>query len=279
MKPSELLTHTGRVIGYRPKLAKLFGGVTVEIFFEQIFYWQDKADPEFGVYKTQEDLEEETGLSRREQETARKKLRNLGILIETHKRLEHKIYYKIDTAALDRFLQQSFANAQNVQSRMAESDIRDSTKTPFVIQEITNTRLHSLDISPLNPPKGETDRKRSPSGEKLQAENADLPNWVDRETWQAYCQMRKAKGKAIKTRATLDKCLHDLERHSGSDSAKAKAILLRSIGNTWTGIFALNEDKQADRRKPKPENFSEKVYKDHIPPYWQDILDGKEPDE
>ena len=75
MTPSTILKNTGRAIAYRPNLARLFGGVVAEIFFEQIFYWQDKADPVLGVYKTQEELEIETGLSRKEQETARKLLR------------------------------------------------------------------------------------------------------------------------------------------------------------------------------------------------------------
>ena len=96
MSPSTMLKNTGRAIAYRPNLARLFGGVIAEIFFEQIFYWQDKADPVLGVYKTQEELEIETGLSRKEQETARKLLREKGVLIETHKRLEHRMYYKID---------------------------------------------------------------------------------------------------------------------------------------------------------------------------------------
>jgi len=95
MKPSEMLKNTGRVIVYRPNLARLFGGVIAEVFFEQIFYWQDKTDSDLGVYKTQEELEVETGLSRKEQETARKLLREKGVLIETYKRLEHRLFRRI----------------------------------------------------------------------------------------------------------------------------------------------------------------------------------------
>lgn len=151
MNPSKLLQSTGRTIGYRPKLAKLFGGVTAEIFFEQVFYWQDKADSEFGVYKTQEELEEETGLTRREQETARKKLRECGVLIETLKRLEHRLYFKIDFERLDVLLA-SLADEQNERSPMAETAIRDDAKPPFVNTLDYNTRLHSLDHNkPLTP--------------------------------------------------------------------------------------------------------------------------------
>ncbi|MBF6986119.1 DNA replication protein, partial [Pasteurella multocida] len=143
MRASEILKQTGRSIAYRPALAKLFGGVTAEIFFEQIFYWQDKAEnQELGVYKTQAELEEETGLSRKEQETARKKLREIGVLIETHKRLEHRIYFKIDMEKLDEVLS-TLADVQSEHSRMPESDIREVPKRTFVNTLDYNTRLHT----------------------------------------------------------------------------------------------------------------------------------------
>lgn len=149
MTPSTILKNTGRAIAYRPNLARLFGGVVAEIFFEQIFYWQDKADPVLGVYKTQEELEIETGLSRKEQETARKLLREKGVLIETHKRLEHRMYYKIDCEKLDELLA-ALANDTNEHSRMPKSDIREGDKVAFVNTRDYNTRLHTDNPLPLN---------------------------------------------------------------------------------------------------------------------------------
>lgn len=149
MKPSEMLKNTGRVIAYRPNLARLFGGVIAEVFFEQIFYWQDKSDSELGVYKTQEELEIETGLSRKEQETARKLLREKGVLIETYKRLEHRLYYKIDCDKLDELLA-TLANVQNEHSRMSLLDIRECDKVTFVNTLDYNTRLHTDNPLPLN---------------------------------------------------------------------------------------------------------------------------------
>lgn len=149
MTPSTILKNTGRAIAYRPNLARLFGGVVAEIFFEQIFYWQDKADPVLGVYKTQEELEIETGLSRKEQETARKLLREKGVLIETHKRLEHRMYYKIDCEKLDELLA-ALANDTNEHSRIPKSDIREGDKVAFVNTRDYNTRLHTDNPLPLN---------------------------------------------------------------------------------------------------------------------------------
>ena len=175
MNPSTMLKNTGRAIAYRPNLARLFGGVIAEIFFEQIFYWQDKADPVLGVYKTQEELEIETGLSRKEQETARKLLREKGVLIETHKRLEHRMYYKIDCEKLDELLA-TLANDTNEHSRMPESDIREGDKVAFVNTRDYNTRLHTN--TPL-PPEGESadadmeDESESSPAEKQESDYVD----------------------------------------------------------------------------------------------------------
>ena len=175
MNPSTMLKNTGRAIAYRPNVARLFGGVIAEIFFEQIFYWQDKADPVLGVYKTQEELEIETGLSRKEQETARKLLRGKGVLIETHKRLEHRMYYKIDCEKLDELLA-TLANDTNEHSRMPESNIRDGDKVAFVNTRDYNTRLHTN--TPL-PPEGESadadmeDESESSPAEKQESDHVD----------------------------------------------------------------------------------------------------------
>lgn len=167
MKPSEMLKNTGRVIAYRPNLARLFGGVIAEVFFEQIFYWQDKTDSDLGVYKTQEELEVETGLSRKEQETARKLLREKGVLIETYKRLEHRLYYKIDCDKLDELLA-TLANVQNEHSPMPESDIRECDKVTFVNTLDYYTRLHTDNPLPLN---GE-----SANAERTEVGGADKPH-------------------------------------------------------------------------------------------------------
>ncbi|WP_193014275.1 MULTISPECIES: hypothetical protein [Gammaproteobacteria] len=125
MRASDLLLDFGRPVAYFPGLVKRLGSVNAVIFFSQIFYWQDKADSKLGVYKTSEEIESETGLSYREQLTARKHLVSRGILIETNKRLEHKIYYLIDCEKLDSVMSQPIENAPNAQSATGESHNSD----------------------------------------------------------------------------------------------------------------------------------------------------------
>ncbi|HBC5067702.1 TPA: replication protein [Proteus mirabilis] len=185
MRASDLLLDFGRPVAYFPGLVKRFGSVNAVIFFSQIFYWQDKADSKLGVYKTSEEIETETGLSYREQLTARKHLVSRGILVETNKRLEHKIYYLIDCEKLDYVMSQPIENAPNAQSATGEShnsdfaeqqnerprqdktDGGDETNPQFDPTEITT--YITTDIT--DGTSGEPDDKKSSSKIKLNYEN------------------------------------------------------------------------------------------------------------
>lgn len=101
MRPSDLMLDLGRPVAFYPGMAKYVGGVNACLFLCQLLYWSDKSENEIGIYKTAEEWTVETGLSYKEQATARKKLRELGLISEVEKRLEHKIYYLIDTDRLN----------------------------------------------------------------------------------------------------------------------------------------------------------------------------------
>ena len=113
MKSSELLHIIGKPIAYYPQLAKPLGGVNASILFSHFFYWNDKGCSELGIYRTAEEIEQETGLSVQEQRTARAKLRKCGVLIETEKRIEHRIYYKLDLAVFDALMLQHSGSAES----------------------------------------------------------------------------------------------------------------------------------------------------------------------
>ena len=152
MTPSETLRLLGRPIAYHPKLAKLLGSVNAAILFGQLVYWSDKTNHELGIYKTAEQIEEETGLSPREQKTAREKLVKLKVLTETHRRLEHRLYFKIDFAVYDEFVLQYLAksdtetpenpdeNSGNDQSENTETRKRNSGIDKSSVREVTNAQ-------------------------------------------------------------------------------------------------------------------------------------------
>ncbi|MCW6528370.1 hypothetical protein [Yersinia ruckeri] len=130
MTPSELIYQFGRPIAYYPGLVPYLGSVNAVILFCQFFYWMGKESSEFGIFKTTEEIESETGLTYEEQLTARKKLKQAGVLKETNKRLEHRIYYQIDTDRLDGILSQSIDKSPN-----GESPFREVGKTQLANKE------------------------------------------------------------------------------------------------------------------------------------------------
>lgn len=155
MNPSDIIRGFGRPVAYYPALAEHLGGVSATVLFCQMTYWMDKLTSDLGVHKTSEEIQDETGLSYEEQLTARKKLKRLGVLVETHKRLEHRIYFKVNFERVDQVLTQAIDKSPNGQnpfrgmgkaqvgnegipcSGTGESPARGDGKTHFDPTEIT----------------------------------------------------------------------------------------------------------------------------------------------
>jgi hypothetical protein len=103
--PHELLdllsTLLDRPVGFHRALADVGGGATAGLFLSQALYWSRRtADPAGWFWKTQQDWQAETALTRREQETARARLRATGVLQERHAGVPAKLYFRVDLARL-----------------------------------------------------------------------------------------------------------------------------------------------------------------------------------
>ena len=86
-------------IAYYPIYTKITGSVTCGILLSQIMYWYKKMEgKEF--YKTNADLESETGLTSKEIKTAKNKLRELGLISIVKKGLPPKSHYIINETKL-----------------------------------------------------------------------------------------------------------------------------------------------------------------------------------
>jgi hypothetical protein len=78
-KVKDLLPN--RTVGYSPDLARAVGGATIGLFLSQLLFLSDKgANPDGWVYKSEAEMGRETGLTKREQQTARRKLLALGVI-------------------------------------------------------------------------------------------------------------------------------------------------------------------------------------------------------
>ncbi|WP_145586247.1 DNA-binding protein [Yersinia rochesterensis] len=197
MTPSELIYQFGRPIAYYPGLVPYLGSVNAVILFCQFFYWTGKETSEFGIFKTTEEIESETGLTYEEQLTARKKLKQTGVLKETNKRLEHRIYYQIDTDRLDGMLSQPIDNSPNGESPFRETGkpqlANEEKPKPPARDSLTGGQgIPHFDHTEITTET--TSEKRTRKAAKSSAiDFSAFPMAVSPEIWDDYLKHRKAK--------------------------------------------------------------------------------------
>ncbi len=101
-----MLVHTlqglGRAVAYFPGLNEITGGITASLFLQQLMYWTEHtSDPDGWIYKTRADLTAELGMTRREQETARRNLKARGLIEEVKRGMPQRLNYRICLEAID----------------------------------------------------------------------------------------------------------------------------------------------------------------------------------
>lgn len=122
MSPLDAIRSMGRPLAYYPAMAKHVGGINAAIFLGQLMYWDERTDNALGVHKTSEQWEDETGLTAKQQALVRSSLKKLGLLIETHRRLEHRIYFKLDHDAFNELMKQINAKKSDSETNLDEQD-------------------------------------------------------------------------------------------------------------------------------------------------------------
>ncbi|HBR3185552.1 TPA: replication protein RepO [Klebsiella pneumoniae] len=145
-----ILPLLDRPIAFQRSFIRLNIGVTAALFLSQMTYWTNRSDDDGWVYKTQEEWEEETGLSRYEQEGARKKLRSIGVLLEKKKGVPARLFYKIDNDVLFQALVAANKDAEKPHTGMRKTSKQVSGKPANFLTENTTEN-----IDPPNPQTGE----------------------------------------------------------------------------------------------------------------------------
>ena len=96
---------TDRPIAYHPVLARAVGSVTAGVLLAQLLYWTPRSqDPLKRVWKTQDEIFEETALTRSEQETARRILKTIGVVEEKRAGVPARMYFRVDMDRLTEIL-------------------------------------------------------------------------------------------------------------------------------------------------------------------------------
>lgn len=102
-----------RPIAFHRCFVTLTGSIKAGLMLSQAVYWQLRNDDGWW-FQSQDKWEDETGLTRTEQECARKRLRELGFWSEDHRGIPCKLYFKVDIDALEDAL-------DNLQTSMQET--------------------------------------------------------------------------------------------------------------------------------------------------------------
>src|SRR5918996_1129556 len=109
-----------RTVGYSPDLARAVGGATIGLFLSQLLFLSDKgANTQGWVYKSEAEMGRETGLTKREQQTARRKLLALGVIAIERRGFKFTYHFRIVWERLYQVIQQ-FQRAQNVAAEEIE---------------------------------------------------------------------------------------------------------------------------------------------------------------
>jgi hypothetical protein len=117
-KIKEMLPN--RVVGYSPDLARIVGGATIGLYLSQLLFLSDKgANPEGWVYKSEAEMGRETGLTKREQQTARRKLLSLGVITIMRGGWKNTYHFKVIWEKLYQVITGS-QQAQNVSTEKSE---------------------------------------------------------------------------------------------------------------------------------------------------------------
>lgn len=137
-----LLRLLDRPIAYHRILAEIAGSVGGGVFLSQCIYWTKRTTlPDGWFYKTADEWYDETYLTRREQETIRKRLVSINILKEEKRGVPAKLHYKINVSAIEKYtlihldtLRHTDVN-EDVQASFDKSAKLGSPETPNLLQQ------------------------------------------------------------------------------------------------------------------------------------------------
>ncbi|ECL1755995.1 hypothetical protein ACW3ST_004936 [Salmonella enterica subsp. salamae serovar 42:b:e,n,x,z15] len=241
---SNFLQLVDRPIAFQRSFVRLGVGITGALLLSQIVYWQNRMEGQW-FYKTQTDLEEETGLTRYEQEGARKKLVSCGVLEEAKRGIPAKLYFRVNQERLEELLlgenQHADMGKTNKQGCgiSANSDAENQHAGMGKTNEQScgnSASIHTVDYQ-------ETTQKINTENKYLGASaEADTPKVKSstdyspafEEAWQAYPKRAGGNSKAAAFKAWKARLKDGVKPEDMLAGVKRYAIYCQTTGNTGT---------------------------------------------
>ena len=189
----DLLQPPGHPIAYFPSLAPHVGGTKAAVLLNQLSYWTPRTkDADGWIYKTQEDLCLETGLSLKEQRTARESLKRLNLIEEKYERLNHRLWLRLNITSYNEFIllishqmpKGYFGKCQKGISGNAKRERREVPKGHFDNTSLSETTTETTTEN--------TDTPLSPHGGRESVLNGFLAFWEQYPRKKSKGEARKA---------------------------------------------------------------------------------------
>ncbi|MDD1016883.1 phage replication protein [Pseudomonas rubra] len=128
-----------RPIAFQRAFVTIGVGITGALMLSQAIYWSNRTENAEGwFYKTMEEWEAETGMTRSEQESARKKLIKVGALEEMKKGVPCRLFYRVNINAIHANLSADFPQT-SLQDSRKQGRKKVASKAAEIPQAITET--------------------------------------------------------------------------------------------------------------------------------------------
>lgn len=211
-----------RPIAYYPIYRRLTGSTTGGILLSQIMYWFTKKDK---IFKTDREIIEETLLTKKELENAKKLIKNLDFITVSREGIPAKTYYEIDWEIFEKSLTSFSENGEtsNTQSGKQVSTKGGNCVPPkgetIIVKSLTETTTETT-----------TDIKKNKKKNKISfpTDDTDL---------KAYAILQ-ASTKGIKCPIKTYESFRDHHMANGT-----KFVNWKSAFNTWVTNFFKYESK------------------------------------
>ncbi|MFP0650764.1 DNA-binding protein [Acinetobacter nosocomialis] len=189
-------------------------GINGALMLSQLVYWTSRTkDSEGWIFKTHHEWTQETGLTRREQDTARATLKSLKFISEKKMGVPRRVYYRVEREnlyqALIEYSESIDINSMHNSAILnAQNSHTECTNAPDCMH---NSAILNAQIRPSNTEntyreytENTTDiicADSAPKTQKFKAKDFLLKNGVSEQTATEYLDLRNKKKKPVTQRA------------------------------------------------------------------------------
>lgn len=251
-----LIELLDRPIAFHRPFVELGLGITGALFLSQSLYWSRRTNASGYFYKTQDEWESETGMSRREQDTARKKLKSLGILEEKKQGVPCRVFYRINDEKLLQLLSQKETEKQQ-NPVCTDTPIQFGGKRQTSLADNANvvcTNAPSSDGGKRQTKTETTQRLPETTNKKIlsksRLDNSELPESLNTVAWAQWLDYRSKVKKPFKTPRGELRSLNELVKLSQGDQILQQRLVDQSIDREWLSFFELKTNRTSNGSTP-----------------------------